>query len=88
MLVLVASVAYISQMLTKTACTTLRHARWAKGWSIQKLADEAGVSLNFIVKLESGKRNVLGQKVYAVADSLGLEGADLFESQSSEEVAS
>jgi transcriptional regulator with XRE-family HTH domain len=72
-------------MLNSTAGDTLRHARWAKGWTIQQLAEKAGVSLNLIVKLESGKRNVLGQKVYAVADALDIDAGSLFDT---EEVAS
>lgn len=68
-------------MLSKTAGTTLRHARWAKGWTIQQLSQEANVSLNFIVKLEKGSQNVMGQKVYQVAKALGVEPEPLFEAE-------
>lgn len=65
-------------MLKREAGDILRHARWAKGWTIEKLAEEADVAPNTIVKIEKGELNVRGQKIYALAAKLDIDAPDLF----------
>ena len=47
-------------------------ARNERNWSQAKLADEAGVSENTVMTLESGARNTQGAKLQAVMDVLNL----------------
>lgn len=68
-------------MLKRQAGDLLRHARWAKGLTITQLSDRADVAPNTIVKIEQGNRNVLGLKVYALADVLDLDPSELFEQE-------
>jgi len=50
----------------------LREERISQGLSQTELAEIAGVSLNFVSQLESGKPTVRFNKVFAVMESLGL----------------
>lgn len=47
-------------------------ARKARGWSQERLAQEAGVSPNTILSLEKAKRGYQEGKLRAVLDALGL----------------
>lgn len=65
-------------MLKPTAGDTLRHARWAKGLSINDLAKEAKVSPTTIIRLERGEEISRGDRVYALAEVLDIDPAPLF----------
>ena len=59
-----------------TRCKELRTAR---GMSIRKLAEEAGVSTETIYSLEHGRRDFIWPKTARkLADALGVEPADLY----------
>ena len=51
-------------------------ARKQRGWSQARLAEEAGVSENTVMTLESGTRATQAAKVRAVMDVLGLTAGD------------
>jgi len=55
----------------------IRELREARGWSQEKLAYTAGVSLGTIQNAEGG-RGVRSQTLQKIADALGLQIGDLF----------
>ena len=52
--------------------------RVGRGWSQEDLAEAAGLHRTYVSGLERGLRNVGLDNVYALADALGVEPADLF----------
>lgn len=51
----------------------VKEARNERGWSQARLAEEAGVSENTVMKLEHGERATQPAKVRAILDALGIE---------------
>lgn len=66
----------------------IRDERKARHLTQTQLADIAGVSLNFVSQLESGKPRVQLDKVLAVMGALGLELQIVFASSLSKETKS
>ena len=57
----------------------VRHARQARGLSIRKLADRAGVTHSFIAKLEGGRfQTISPDNLTALARALEIAPEDLF----------
>lgn len=56
-----------------TMALRIREEREQRGLSQTDLASFAGVSLNFVSQLESGKKTVRLDKLLAVTNALGLE---------------
>lgn len=50
----------------------VKETRNARGWSQARLAQEAGVSENTVLKLEQGVRATQGTKVRQILDALGI----------------
>jgi transcriptional regulator with XRE-family HTH domain len=60
--------------------TKCRELRTARGLSIRKLAEEAGVSTETIYSLEHGRRDFIWPKTARkLADALGVDPAELVE---------
>jgi transcriptional regulator with XRE-family HTH domain len=59
-------------MATKRFPVRLKQLREAKGWSQAKLADEAGVSREYIARLETGKHDPPLSRVEKLATVLGV----------------
>lgn len=55
----------------------LRAARVARGWSQQRLADEAGVNRDSISRMETGQSGAYPLTVGKLAAALGVEPAEL-----------
>jgi transcriptional regulator with XRE-family HTH domain len=59
--------------------TRFKELRTARGLSIRKLAEDAGVSTETIYSLEHGRRDFIWPKTAKkLADALGVEVDDLF----------
>jgi transcriptional regulator with XRE-family HTH domain len=59
--------------------TKFRELRTARGLSIRKLAEEAGVSTETVYSLEHGRREFIWPRTAKkLADALGVEPRDLF----------
>lgn len=55
----------------------VRAVRTDRGWTIRELAERSGVSLRFLVQLESGRANISVRRLWELAQALQLEAADL-----------
>lgn len=51
---------------------SIRHARFARHWPQARLAQEAGISLSFLGRIERGSRKTSLETVYKIAQILGL----------------
>lgn len=63
----------------KSFGTHIRQIRLEKKLTQEQLADQAGVSENTIVTLESGKLNTTVATCFDIAKALGVEPKDLFD---------
>lgn len=57
--------------------THLRQARQQRGWSQEKLANEAGISRRMLINIEAGESNVSLATLDKLAHALGLTFVDL-----------
>ena len=56
----------------------IKHIRQEKGWSIQRLADEANIDSANMSRIESGKvDNILLSTLYRIAEALEVKLSDL-----------
>ena len=55
----------------------VRRARQTRRWTLRQLAERSGVSLRFLVQLESGRANISVKRLAEVADALNVPPADL-----------
>jgi XRE family aerobic/anaerobic benzoate catabolism transcriptional regulator len=55
----------------------VRAARLALGWTLRELSDRSGVSLRFLVQLESGTGNISVRRLASVADALNTKSSAL-----------
>ncbi|MEW6636978.1 MAG: helix-turn-helix transcriptional regulator [Actinomycetota bacterium] len=55
----------------------IRNARRARGWTQERLAGEAGVGRDAVLRLEKGHRNARPSTISRVAGALGLDHRDL-----------
>lgn len=58
------------EALLRTLGSNVREARVARGWTLRELSDRSGVSLRFLVQLESGAGNISVRRLACVADAL------------------
>lgn len=55
----------------------IRTARAVKGWSQERLADEAGIDRSYMSGIERGVRNISVLKLIRLAKVLGVSGREL-----------
>jgi len=63
--------------LLQTIAGRVRRARRARNWTIRDLAERSGVSVRFLVQLESGAANISIRRLADLAAALKLPPADL-----------
>lgn len=59
----------------------VRSARIARDWTRRELAEHSGLSLRFLVQVESGRANISVKRLAELAEALDLEPADLLETR-------
>ena len=57
--------------LRRAFARNLREARIAKGWSQERLADEAGLHRTYVGGIERGERNVSINNIELLAEAVG-----------------
>jgi transcriptional regulator with XRE-family HTH domain len=57
----------------------VRTLRWSKGWSQERLADEAGMHRTYMWGIEQGMRNPSLKHLTNLAEALGVPIQSLFE---------
>src|SRR5262245_36509495 len=57
--------------------TRTRDLRAVRGWTLRDLAERSGVSVRFLVALESGRGNISVKRLADLADALGTTASDL-----------
>jgi XRE family aerobic/anaerobic benzoate catabolism transcriptional regulator len=62
----------------------VRRARGARGWTIRDLAERSGLSIRFLVQLESGDGNISVKRLDDVARALKTSAADLLTESNAE----
>src|SRR5579859_3499557 len=60
-----------------TLASRVRDARRARKWTIRDLAERSGVSVRFLIQLESGRGNISVKRLADLADALEVATADL-----------
>ena len=55
----------------------IRSLREAMGWSVEKLADKVGATVNYVQKAEAGKRRITLYAAMAFCDALGVDANEL-----------
>ncbi len=55
----------------------VREGRVARGWTLRDLAERSGVSVRFLVQLESGRANISIKRLTEIAAAFGVTAADL-----------
>lgn len=58
----------------------VRASRLALGWTLRELSDRSGVSLRFLVQLESGTGNISVRRLASVAEALNTNASTLLSS--------
>jgi len=61
----------------ETVARQVRGAREARRWTIRELAERSGVSVRFLVQLESGNGNISVKRLADLADAFKIPAADL-----------
>ncbi len=67
-----------SQPLLRVIGQRVREAREQRGWSQERLADEAGVDRSYMSGIERGVRNVSVLKLARLARALKMPARELF----------
>lgn len=62
---------------TRTIGGRLRAAREAKGWTHEQLARESGLSLDTVIKIQSGRRQPGGETLVKLCRALGVSSDEL-----------
>jgi transcriptional regulator with XRE-family HTH domain len=55
----------------------IRELREAKGWSQEKLGEEANLHRNYIGQVERGEKNIGVENLVRIAEALGASAANL-----------
>ena len=63
--------------VAETIAARIRGLRAARGWSLEKLAEQAGLSRDAVVRIEGGSRNPRLGTTEALASALGVSLADV-----------
>jgi XRE family aerobic/anaerobic benzoate catabolism transcriptional regulator len=61
----------------RTVGTKVSEARTGRGWTLRELAERSGVSVRFLVQLESGRGNISIKRLADLAEAFGITAADL-----------
>ena len=64
----------------------VRKLRENKGWSLTRLADEAGISRSYLAQIEYGESTPTAEKIYQLADALGVFPSELLGEHPEEKV--
>ena len=67
------------EVVVKALGKRIRQLRSEKGWSQERLAEEAGMHRTYMWGIEQGMRNPSVRHLIKLADALGLSVKDLFE---------
>src|SRR5262245_65924584 len=67
----------MSSRILEVVARRVRQARGARQWTIRDLAERSGLSIRFLVQLESGTGNISVKRLDDVARALTLSPADL-----------
>jgi len=67
----------MADTILEVVARRVRHARGARGWTIRDLAERSGLSVRFLVQLESGDGNISVKRLDDVARALKVPAADL-----------
>src|SRR6185312_7679215 len=59
----------------------VRSARIARDWTLRELAEHSGLSLRFLVQVESGRANISVKRLAELAEAFDLQPADLLETR-------
>ena len=59
----------------------VRSARLAKQWTLRELAEKSGLSLRFLVQVESGRANISVKRLAELAEAFDVEPADLLDTR-------
>src|SRR4029078_8071611 len=59
----------------------VRSARTARDWTLRELAERSGLSLRFLVQVESGRANISVKRLAELADAFDLAPADLLDTR-------
>lgn len=62
----------------------IRNYRLLRGWSLQKLSEESGVSISFLSDVENGKKDITVGKLCKVALALDCTLEDLVKYRNNE----
>ncbi|MCB0165002.1 MAG: helix-turn-helix transcriptional regulator [Anaerolineae bacterium] len=62
----------------------VRELRQKKGWSLTKLANEAGISRSYLAQIEYGESTPTQEKIQQLANALGVLQSDLLGENSQE----
>jgi XRE family aerobic/anaerobic benzoate catabolism transcriptional regulator len=65
------------QDVLENVARQVRRARQARRWTIRELAERSGVSVRFLVELESGRGNISVKRLAELADALKVPAPDL-----------
>jgi XRE family aerobic/anaerobic benzoate catabolism transcriptional regulator len=63
--------------ILETLGRRVRAARSERGWTIRELAERSGVSMRFLVQLETGSANISVKRLAELADALRVSAGDL-----------
>jgi len=61
----------------RTVGAKVSEARTGRGWTLRELAERSGVSVRFLVQLESGRGNISIRRLADLADAFGVTASDL-----------
>lgn len=64
--------------------TKIREIRKAKGWTVERLAQASGISKSYLSELETGKKQINGRKLEAIARALQCAPLDLLDDKTLE----
>ena len=65
----------------ETIGNRVRSARTARDWTLRELAERSGLSLRFLVQVESGRANISVKRLAELAEAFDLQPADLLDTR-------
>ena len=68
-----------TDLVAKSLGQHVRHLRTARGWSQERLAEQAGMHRTYMWGIEQGTRNPSLRHLTRLADALGVSLQSLFE---------
>ncbi|MEO8593830.1 MAG: helix-turn-helix transcriptional regulator [Candidatus Solibacter sp.] len=65
--------------IVRNFAVRIRNLRQAKGWSQERLAEEAGIHRTYLGGIETARRNPALRNIIRIAGALGVPVKELFE---------